>query len=659
MKSAFLYLLFILFAGNVYSQVQDTSKVLEQINTLLEDASENDENTTIYDNLEYLLQNRIKLNFASVEELLQIPYLNRATAAAIIKQRNLLGEIKHFSQVEYIDEIGKEIIKYISPFIDLVTASELYRTNTSASFFRNFDISIRSRAIILLKEQKGFIDNKFEGSSEKIYNRVVINKADQFRLALLMEKDPGESNLNDFTTIHLFAKDIWIFKKIIFGDFFVEFGQGLAMWSPYSLFKGTETVNILPKNERGIIPYLSTNENQFLRGISSQFEFKGFTLNTFYSYRYLDANLDPWTQSITSLFVDGYHRSENEKSKKDKVTERLFGSALKYNFNIGSVGLLYYNSTYNYNFESDFALREMENSFSYLSSGYSANVGKLNITGETSFYKNSLATLNTLDIYLSKNMSIIFSYRNYGRDYWNNHSGAFGESSHPQNEEGFYLGAKVTTAFGNFNFYFDQYKKFSTSQKLPFSSNGYDFLLNYTLKLKGQNSINVKYKYELSEEETKVEGINILSNLSKQNIRGEYQHTLFKDINLRSRFELVKTNFTSTNEYGFLCFQDVRYSYGEHINVYGRIIYFKTDSYLSRVYEFENDLAGIVTNTPLYGVGLRWYLMAKYSFPIGLSLSLKYSELYKPDEKFLGSGDNLINGNKDNRLNIQLDYLIN
>ncbi|MGQ9643414.1 MAG: hypothetical protein ACUVT3_06120 [Ignavibacterium sp.] len=89
--------------------------------------------------------------------------------------------------------------------------------------------------------------------------------------------------------------------------------------------------------------------------------------------------------------------------------------------------------------------------------------------------------------------------------------------------------------------------------------------------------------------------------------------------------------------------------------LYGRIIFFETDSFNSAVYEFENDLTGVLTNLAMYGKGLRWYLMIRYKPFRFATLSLKYAETYKPNETSLSSGNNLIRNNLDNRISFQID----
>jgi hypothetical protein len=63
-----------------------------------------------------------------------------------------------------------------------------------------------------------------------------------------------------------------------------------------------------------------------------------------------------------------------------------------------------------------------------------------------------------------------------------------------------------------------------------------------------------------------------------------------------------------------------------------------------------------MSTPPVYGDGMRWYFVVRYKTKIGLDLSMKYSETIMPGVRTLGSGDNLINSNVDNRLSFQLDY---
>ena len=111
----------------------------------------------------------------------------------------------------------------------------------------------------------------------------------------------------------------------------------------------------------------------------------------------------------------------------------------------------------------------------------------------------------------------------------------------------------------------------------------------------------------------------------------------------------------NVKEQGLMAFQDIRFSPSQNLSIDGRIILFQTDSFNSAIYEYENDLMGILSNVALYGKGMRWYLLVKHKLLNFLSISAKYSETYKPLEKNLGSGLSEIKNNVDNKLGIQVE----
>jgi hypothetical protein len=92
------------------------------------------------------------------------------------------------------------------------------------------------------------------------------------------------------------------------------------------------------------------------------------------------------------------------------------------------------------------------------------------------------------------------------------------------------------------------------------------------------------------------------------------------------------------------------------LTIDARLAFFDTDSYDSRVYEFESEVRGTVSNPALYGRGRRWYVVVRYSLLGGLDISAKYSQTYRDDLKVIGSGLDQIDGNVDSRLTAQVDF---
>jgi hypothetical protein len=87
-----------------------------------------------------------------------------------------------------------------------------------------------------------------------------------------------------------------------------------------------------------------------------------------------------------------------------------------------------------------------------------------------------------------------------------------------------------------------------------------------------------------------------------------------------------------------------------------RLVFFDTESYDARVYEFENDVRGAFANPALYGRGRRWYVLLRTS-PVGgiLTFSCKYAATQKEGIRTISSGNTEIAGDLDDRFSLQLD----
>ena len=156
------------------------------------------------------------------------------------------------------------------------------------------------------------------------------------------------------------------------------------------------------------------------------------------------------------------------------------------------------------------------------------------------------------------------------------------------------------------------------------------------------------------------ESINFADQIAKrlkQNIRVELIYDISKSLRIKSRFELADYSIKDAeiNDKGFLFYQEMRYLPIKNLTIYGRVAFFRTDSFNSAIYVYENDLIGVFNNIALFSEVIRWYFLARYKILDYLQLSFKYAETYKPQEDALSSGNSLIEGNIDNKLSIQID----
>ena len=144
----------------------------------------------------------------------------------------------------------------------------------------------------------------------------------------------------------------------------------------------------------------------------------------------------------------------------------------------------------------------------------------------------------------------------------------------------------------------------------------------------------------------------------KQQVRINLDYRLSKKIKLRGRFErvMLDAKLSSWSEKGWLFYQDVVFEPSKRWWWNFRLTFFKTDSYDSRVSEYENDLTGVLTIPALYGSGVRWYLLGKLKLSNRFKFSGKYSDYIRDDVKHLGSGLDELPTNHDNRIGVQIDF---
>jgi len=659
----FLYLLFFFITCSITFAQTDSSylKTEEILENILQNPVGEIDESDLYDILEQLMLNPINLNKASVDDLTRIPEVDISDARLIVNHRNKYGSFFSLNELYAVEDLNKGLINRITPFLYIEQKRILGEKEPEqiGSFISETKLLFRSRIINSLQTNEGFNRNKFEGTKPRVYNRLLLKYRNNFQAGILAEKDPGESSFNEFTTYHLAINDVGFVYKAVIMDYYLEFGQGLTMWSPYAFGKGPDAIFPVKRLDRISKPYTSAGENNFFRGITASFKLDDFIITGFYSDNSFDANIDSLTGEITSTPQDGLHRTPTELAKRRSASEQMLGGRVDYNFrNLLHIGVLHYQSIISNAFQPSGIYDLSGDEFRYSAFAYDFTFNKFDLTGEFSYNGTSVASINILQLLISDSFTFIASFRNYPSNFFSLHGYAFGErNGATRNEVGIYTGFKWRTSLGILNFYYDQFKfPFATFFE-PNPSGGDEYLIDFLTKPIKRFELRLRYKYENKDVTEPIENTKQIVNRIKRAIRGEIIYSISNKIRLRGRFEYASFDISATdhNENGYLIYQDIRYSPTNNLNLYGRIIFFQTDSFSSAIYEYENNLTGVLTNIPLFNTGMRWYVLLRYRPLKIFTLSFRYAETYKPGEKELGSGDNIIPGNLDNILSFQLD----
>jgi hypothetical protein len=84
---------------------------------------------------------------------------------------------------------------------------------------------------------------------------------------------------------------------------------------------------------------------------------------------------------------------------------------------------------------------------------------------------------------------------------------------------------------------------------------------------------------------------------------------------------------------------------------------FSTESYDARLYAFESDIPGVFSLPPIYGRGMLWYFMVRYSPARHLQLWVRYGATIYNDRDVISSGLQEIADDHKSTLKMELRYL--
>jgi hypothetical protein len=657
------------------------------IEMLIESETQDTEDSELLDRLQKLQDNPVDLNSAASNELQAIPYIDAILAVKILEYRNRNKKFYSIIELRYVEGIDDVLYAKIKKFI-VVKSSQVDFTKdefgviqkikgTRKGFFSNFNAEIRSRFSNDLQPSAGYLDEipAYTGTRPKLYNRIITkysSKGYKFSAGLLTEKDPGEQSFADHIGGYVEMKAPLILNQVLLGDYTLEFGQGITLWGSYSFSKGSEAVSGIKKKGEDINSYASVNEVQYFRGLAGKVKmptsFGDFSLYGFYSNNSIDASIDTTLDQLSSFYEDGYHRTDSEKKRGDSGNEKLLGGRFLYEtktFGSTKIGLTYYKSEYTKAFKYKSLFDFSGTTSNGLGVDYDIVFKNLNFFGEWArSYTDVVGGVAGVKILFLKQADLIFLVRNYPKNFIMLHSYGFGEQSGTsQNEFGIYSGIKFRIGrLATINAYYDQYKFPYATFFNPVPTSGNDFLLYTEWNVTRNLKLSTKYKNETKEDVTSV--INQygleedrIYDRQQSNYRLQFDYDIFRTFRVRSRFEYVFVNYdaVATSQKGMLFFSDFRVKPFRDLILDGRFIIFQTDSFDSRIYQFENEINGVVSNLGLYGKGRRWYLLLKYKPYNFLELSAKYAETITEGAKSTGSGNDEVLGDLKNRFSLQLE----
>ena len=206
---------------------------IRDLQNLLDNSESEGNIEQLLDLVDDLKRNRILLNEADADDLRQLPWLKTADIEAILIYRRDNGPILSLEQLEPI--IGKEKTAHIAPYIRFTKEPSSRQAGKASAVA--MDGSLYSRLFWETTARKGILNGKYAGENYKLYHRLQVS-APHLKATLLQEKDIGEPDVADFSSLSISVSDLGIMKQVVLGNYKLNLAQGLLIGQGTLFFQG-------------------------------------------------------------------------------------------------------------------------------------------------------------------------------------------------------------------------------------------------------------------------------------------------------------------------------------------------------------------------------------------------------------------------------------
>jgi hypothetical protein len=666
---------------------QEKSEVVQQRIEFIAEQLETEEIdlTNVIEQLNYYFDHPLNLNSATAEELEELNLLSPVQINDLLLHRKAYGKFISIYELQSLEYWDLQTIQLVLPFVRVDDRLDnLHISLKEALDQGNYELFLRYQ--VTPEEKQGFVpvpdsvlaasNSYYYGDPDRYYTRFRYSYRTNISVGITAEKDAGEEffggsqpNGFDFYSAHAFYKGGKYLKAIAVGDYQIQFGQGLNLWSGYAFGKTADVTNV-KRSAVPIRPYTSVDETRFLRGAAVDLGFGDFSMTLFGSVKKVDAtiladSLYDDLEFVSSINLSGLHRTNSEIARKDALTERIGGANIRYrmrNFQVGLSGVYKgYDKEFNkslqpYN-QFDFRGKEMM----AFSGDYNWVIRNFNFFGETarSSFSGDWANMHGVLFSMDPRASFSILYRNYQKGYQTFYNAGFSEGSNTQNESGVYAGLKLKlNSDWTFNSYVDLFKFPWMKYQVDAPSEGHEIMIQPTYKPNKQLEIYGRYREQLRQKNSR-DGdgsVTEIEDVLQRNYRLNVSYAISEAFTIKSRIEYVSINRPSNDpEQGMIITQDILFKPKNlPFDLSFRYALFDTDSYDTRIYTYENNALYVFAVPAYYYQGSRAYILVRYSFLKHCDLWVRYGTFIYNNRDSVGSGAEEVQGTKKSELTVQL-----
>lgn len=628
--------------------------------------------------LNELVRHKIRLNTADEATLQSMGLLTPLQISQFLRYRALLGELLSIYELQAVPGFEPDVIRRILPYVTV--GDDLSPHYTLRDYMHKGDHSFLLRYARAGTKAKGYLHTDstlpaYRGSPEKLFMRYRYSFPRYTSWGIVMEKDAGEAFFKgaqkqgfDFYSAHIFIRNYRKIKAFALGDYTVNMGQGLLNWQGQAYGKGAAVMQA--KREGEVLrPYTSPGEFYFFRGAAITLQQRRWELTVFASFRKQDASTDTLMDEVTaaSIISSGYHRTVTEAAKRGQVRQVSVGGNIRYNAARWQVGgnvtshhltPVLQKETAPYN-QFDFN----GNRLTAASIDYSGSWKNVHLFGEAAVSSNGKpAVVQGLLTSVAPAVDIAIVYRYYDRAYQSLYAKGFGDGYRTVNEQGLYTAVtlKISPRLKA-----DAYADIFHFPWLKYRSNapsyGKDFFVQGSYVPGKTMTLLLRYNYRRGAENVLLPDnpVKVLAVVTATHLRCQWSVKLNRQLDIKTRLEYSSYEAAGDMQRGWMIYQDASYRF-IHLPVVisGRLSRFQTSSYDSRIYATESSVLYENAVSQLYGEGWQYYLNVKWKVSRRLACWGRCHQSRYPGQTRIGSGNDVVAGNKKTLFQFQLQYLI-
>ena len=643
--------------------------------------------TNLIEQLNFYYDEPININLTDGSELEDLALLSDVQINDLILHRKIHGKFISIYELQSLKYWDLETIYLVVPFLTVNDRLDnLHITFKEAIKQGKFELFLRYQPGI--ESKSGYEDvpdsilqssnQYYYGNPDKYYTRFRYSYKTNISVGITAEKDPGEQffqgaqkNGFDFYSFHAFYRGGKYLKSFALGDYQIQLGQGLNLWSSYAFGKSSDILT-MKKNPIPIKPYTSVDESRFFRGCAVNLGYKKLELLLFSSYKNIDAtgiqdSINDNLEFVSTINLSGLHRTNSEISKMNSLKEFISGASLNFKNDFIKLGFhaIYqrYDKPLNLNLRPYNQYYFNGQKLFSMSSDYNFVYKNINVFGEVAYSMNEshngLAMLHGALLSLDSRLSLGILYRDYDKTYQTFYNAGFSEGSKTQNENGLFVGVKFKiNKSWSINGYTDLFEFPWMKFGVDAPSRGHEFLIQPIYKPSRSFEIYGRFRQQLRQKNSSPSSgvITVVEDVIQRNYRLNISKKIDKVITLKSRLEIVHIKRQSReDEVGLLMTQDISWRPKSFpVDLTLRYALFDTDSYDTRIYSYENNALYVFSVPSYYYKGSRAYILARYSFLRSVDLWIRYGFFLYDNRNEIGSGAQFIQGNRKTDITVQL-----